>query len=461
LQGAGVSATITAVMASSRRHLVWWCGVVFASVILLSISPRGAAARRVSGNLVFWDQSRGFDAIVANVDVFSEISPFWYHLDVDGRVIPYLTASGTSYEDPSILSFLRSNGILVIPTVANIVDGVWNGALAGSVIADPVLSAANINSLVDLAVGHGYDGIDLDYEGLRATDRAAFTAFVERLAVALHTQGKLLTVNVYAKTAEPGSWDGPQAQDWSALGSSADQVRIMTYEYSWSTSAAGPISPVNWVTDVIAFARTVIPAAKIMQGVPFYGYDWVGQRGTELVWNDATALASRYGASINWDSASASPWFQYLVNSVLHTVWFENASSVAAKLAVTTTYDVGGVTLWRLGGEDPGIWPALRQQFGTPSSADVTPPVVTISSPGDGSAVTKKMTIAAQASDDVRVAKVVFSVNGVVLATDTQAPYAVTWNTRNAIRGANVLAATAYDSSGNTATAQVTVYKSR
>jgi spore germination protein YaaH len=431
-------------------------------MLVFSTAPRAAVGKRVSGNLVFWDQSRGFDAVAANADLFSEISPFWYHVDVDGRVIPYTTAAGTTYEDPAILSFLRSNGILVIPTVANIVDGVWNGALASGIINDPVLSALNITSLVDLAVDRGYDGIDLDYENLRAADRAVFTAFVDRLAAALHAHGKILTVNVYAKTSEPGSWDGPQAQDWSALGSSADQVRIMTYEYSWSTSTAGPISPVGWVTDVIAFARTVIPPAKIMQGVPFYGYDWVGQRGTELVWVDATALASRSGSTIYWDSASASPWFQYLVKSTLHTVWFENNSSVAAKLAVTDASDIGGVTLWRLGGEDPGIWPALRQQFGAPPpSPDVTPPTVILTSPVDGAAITKKITIAAQALDEVRVAKVEFAVNGAVLAVDTQAPYAVGWNTRNAVRGPNIITATAFDSSGNTATAQVTVYRWR
>jgi hypothetical protein len=71
------------------------------------------------------------------------------------------------------------------------------------------------------------------------------------------------------------------------------------------------------------------------------------------------------------------------------------------------------------------------------------------------------MTIAAQAFDDVRVAKVVFAVNGAILAADTQAPYTVGWNTRNAIRGPNIITATAYDSSGNIATAQVTVYRWR
>jgi len=226
--------------------------------------------------------------------------------------------------------------------------------------------------------------------------------------------------------------------------------------------AAGSDFTHRWVTDVIAFARTMIPAGKIMQGVPFYGYDWVGQRGTDLVWTDAMALAQQHSATINWDSASASPWFTYTAQKTRHTVWFENAASVTAKLAVTTAYDIGGVTLWRLGGEDSGNWAALRSQFGgAPPPPDVTPPAVTITSPADGAVLMKKQTISVQATDNVRVSRVEFYANGVLLATDTQAPYSMIWNSRTALRGANVITVVAYDTNNNSASAQVTVFSSR
>ena len=185
--------------------VVAWAGSFVACALLAGSPLRAVVSKRVSGNLVFWDQARGFDSIVANADVFSEISPFWYRVLADGRVVPYTTGSGASYEDPAILAFLRSRGILVIPTVANIINGVWDGGLVSKIIADPQLRAVNLNALVNLAVAGGYDGIDLDYENLRASDRAAFSSFVQQLAGALHAQGKLLTVNVYAKTGEPGT----------------------------------------------------------------------------------------------------------------------------------------------------------------------------------------------------------------------------------------------------------------
>jgi spore germination protein YaaH len=437
-------------------------GLCAVLTLLAGLPARAIVAKWVSGNLVFWDQARGFESIVANADVISEISPFWYRVLADGRVVPYITAAGASYEDPTVLAFLRSRGILVIPTVANVIDGVWDGTLVSKVIADPQLRAANVAALVNLAVVKGYDGVDLDYENLLASDRAAFTSFVQQLAGALHAQGKLLSVNVYAKTSESGTWDGPRAQDWWAIGQAADQVRIMTYEYSWSTSPPGPIAPVGWVNDVIGYATSQIPPAKILQGMPFYGYDWVGQRGTDLVWTQAMDLASRFAVPLMWDSASASPWFEYVSGSARHTVWFEDGSSVGAKLDVARLHDVGGISVWRLGGEDPANWSAVRAEFGgTTPPPDTTPPSVSITSPAEGASLDRKQRIEAQAADNVRVARVEFYANGSLLSVDTSSPYSATWNTQRANKGTNVIKAVAYDSSGNVGSAEVTVFARR
>jgi len=417
-----------------------------------------ALSKRVSGNLVFWDQNRGFEVIRANPDLFSDISPFWYRVAADGHVTAYATGGGVSYEDPSILSFLRANGILVIPTVANILNGAWDGALVSRMIADPALTTVNIESLVQLAVTQGYDGIDLDYENLSASDRLAFTSFVNQLAVALHANGKLLAVNLYAKTSEPGTWGGPQAQDWWAIGQVVDQVRIMTYEYHWSTSGAGPIAPVDWLRDVLAFARTTMPAEKIMQGVPLYGYDWVGQSGVDVVWEQTIGLVKQYGATVRWDAASASPWFEYVAKRTRHTVWFENASSIDAKLQVNIEQAVGGLSFWRLGGQDPEVWSTLRNRFGDGGSpSDSVAPSVSIISPADAGPLSKTQRLEALASDNIGVLRVEFYINDALFATDTSAPYVVYWNTRRTAPGAYVIKAIAYDASGHSATAAVTV----
>jgi hypothetical protein len=232
-----------------------------------------------------------------------------------------------------------------------------------------------------------YDGIDIDYENLPATDRVVFSSFIENLATALHAQGKSLSVDVYAKTFEPGYWNGPQSEDWTRIGSAADEVRIMMYGYSWQTSIPGPIAPISWVNEVLAFAKTVIPASKIIHGLPGYGIDWPsGSAGTEFMWDDLNARVTNFGATLNWDLTSMSPWFQYVSSGKAHTVWFENAASTAAKISSTSNYDVGGVFVWRLGGEDPQIWNSIRTEFNGTIPPAV--PTVTIKAGGQDADIT-------------------------------------------------------------------------
>ena len=57
-----------------------------------------------------------------------------------------------------------------------------------------------------------------------------------------------------------------------------------------------------------------------------------------------------------WDVGAQSPHFTYTVDGVQHDVWYENGRSAAAKFSLARQYGLGGVELWRLGGEDPAVW---------------------------------------------------------------------------------------------------------
>src|SRR3989454_10789310 len=85
--------------------------------------------------------------------------------------------------------------------------------------------------------------------------------------------------------------------------------------------------------------------------------------------------------------------------------------------------------------------------------AAVTPPTVSISAPANGATVSgTAVTVSASASDNVGVAGVQFSLDGVNLgAEDTVAPYSASWNTTLATSGTHSLTAVARDAAGNTA----------
>ena len=83
-------------------------------------------------------------------------------------------------------------------------------------------------------------------------------------------------------------------------------------------------------------------------------------------------------------------------------------------------------------------------------SSDTTPPTVAISAPTSGENVSGIYNVTADAADNVGVAGVQFQVDGVDTGLpDTDAPYALAWDSRTVPNGAHTLTARATDAAGN------------
>ncbi|HVJ17517.1 MAG TPA: Ig-like domain-containing protein, partial [Polyangiaceae bacterium] len=83
---------------------------------------------------------------------------------------------------------------------------------------------------------------------------------------------------------------------------------------------------------------------------------------------------------------------------------------------------------------------------------DATPPSVALSAPAAGATLTGAVTLSADASDNVAVSKVDFYAGTTIIATDTTAPYSVSWSSTNLANAAYSLTAKAYDAAGNVST---------
>ncbi len=90
--------------------------------------------------------------------------------------------------------------------------------------------------------------------------------------------------------------------------------------------------------------------------------------------------------------------------------------------------------------------------------ADTTPPTVSLTAPADGAMVSGTITITADASDNVAVAGVQFSVDGNNIgALDTTSPYSVTLDTTTLADSSHTLTAAALDTSGNVDTDSIAI----
>lgn len=96
---------------------------------------------------------------------------------------------------------------------------------------------------------------------------------------------------------------------------------------------------------------------------------------------------------------------------------------------------------------------------GSSSSVDTAPPTVSITSPANGATVSgNAVAISANASDNVGVTSVQFTLDGSNLGSAfTAPPYGGNWDSTTVANGSHTLAATAMDAAGNTAQTAVTI----
>lgn len=339
---------------------------------------RSGPPATVSAWAPYWQTDSALASFTANRALFSDVSLFAFHATAADSVTAYDGLGGdvtSTYRKAA-----HSAGVRL---TASIIDDMPANGMA-AVLADPTTRTTHVRTILALAMDGGFDGIDLDYEKFAFSDghaswdatRGNWVAFVRDLATALHGAGKTLTVSA------PPSGDY-WVYDYEAIGKVVDAIRIMAYDYS--TSQAGPIAPIDWVTDVVASAKKLVPPGKLVLGVPVYGYDWpVSIVGTcpggasgqptraNVSTKSAAALAARLGIVPTWDSTAAERTFTYteplsgvddagsaVACTVTHVVWYSDAGAVHDRAWLAERQDLAGIAIWSLGSDDDLVWQGI------------------------------------------------------------------------------------------------------
>ncbi|MHB0869116.1 MAG: glycosyl hydrolase family 18 protein, partial [Chloroflexota bacterium] len=278
---------------------------------------------------------------------------------------------------PEVIALARSIGARPLLSVA--LDG--GADTARALLATEDSRAAAVSALA--AVLGDYDGISIDFEGLYPEDRDSLTRFMAQLAARLRPAGKLVTMALSAKTSDTRTgWAG--ALDYAGLAPHADLFVVMAYGYRTARSTApGSVAPFSWVSASMAFAVSQLPPEKLLLGVPFYGYDWdttSGPPARALRYPETVTLAQQYRATIRLDPTQQSSTFSYTKDGHAHELWFEDRASLEPKLALIAQLRLAGVAAWRLGHEDPQVWPAINA-LRRPAAPQPTPTPMPVATP--------------------------------------------------------------------------------
>lgn len=291
------------------------------------------------------------------------ITIFTYGFTPDGTLIVP--------DDEEIIAMAREYGVGPLMLISTLTEeGTFSNELASAILNDQEAQERLIDNILTTMRQKGYVGLDVDFEYLNTQDRDAYTAFIQRLARRLNPEGFIVMVALAPKTSEDQPGQLYEGHDYGALGQVANYVLLMTYEWGYTAGPPMAVAPLNKVEEVLRYAVTVIERDKIFMGIPNYGYNWTlpfvpGVSKAPSIGNVAAVeLAGEVGAYIQFDPVAQAPHFNYFDTQWQeHEVWFEDARSIQAKLALANQYGFQGVSYWNLMKFFPQNWLVLNALY--------------------------------------------------------------------------------------------------
>lgn len=214
-----------------------------------------------------------------------------------------------------------------------------------------------VNQLVASAIEYNLDGINIDFEYITADIAKDYVQFLRELSVKCRINGIVLSIDDKVPDASNLYYDRKEQ------GIIADYVIMMGYDEHWGEgSGAGSVASLPWVTAGIEKTLTEVPASKLINAIPFYTRIWQEDGAGNYVDSQAVDMQTAAdklttnGAQAVWVDNVGQNYGEFSAGDLVYRIWLEDAKSIEEKMKLIRTYDLAGVSAWRLGYENADIW---------------------------------------------------------------------------------------------------------
>lgn len=338
---------------------------LFISLVVVLGSVSGLHAQTLSENLFYYvDAESSFQSFKDHSDEISIVAPQTYSISKTGVVWGEV--------DSRVMEIAQQKNIKVIPLVMN--PG-FDRDLFHEFLQDTLAQQRTIQMMVNLALKYSYAGWQFDFENIHINDREAFTSFYKKTAEAFHKHNLSLSAAVVPTNTSYDLkteyhrflyefWRG--VYDLKVLAEAGDFISLMTYSQHTRRTPPGPVASIPWMKEMVEYMLDMdIDPQKISIGVPFYSNYWYADyseerggfvNGTGASYERVMGMVERYNTDLVWLEKHQCYYALWNHDGVFEYAFIEDAHSVQPKLELVEDYGLRGISVWRLGQEDPHVW---------------------------------------------------------------------------------------------------------
>lgn len=293
-------------------------------------------------------------SMVSGTKGMNVIAPTWFSLtDENGSIRNFGTAN--------YVTTAHNMGLQVWGVVDNFNYANETGTAISTLnMLSSTTSRQNfVRNVTDAAVSLGLDGINVDFEQLSSDCGPHYVEFIRELSIQCRNMGLVLSIANYV----PFNFNDYYRLD--IQGQVADYVIIMGYDEHWHGSKdPGSVASISYVSGGLDRTLQEVPANKVVNALPFYTILWKTE-GTDvtdeyITMNNEADFMSRAGVTAEWDEETCQNYAEWTSGNATYQIWLEDAESIAVKLNMMATKNIGGVAVWRLGYGTQAAWELIN-----------------------------------------------------------------------------------------------------
>lgn len=320
----------------------------------------------VYGYLPYWTRTKAqYPKALTHVSYFS------LPIQVDGHIFPDPSPPDQEYR-------VFKNGIidelgqLAPHTNIEVTLTMMDQDSIPTFLATPSATTIFIEDVKRLITTYDVRGINVDIEYIRGVDETMQQQFAA-LMKTLYTSIKKdypdfhISVAVLADSA-----DKQRLTNIRLVAPYTDHIVIMAYDFhrkgSLLSGANAPLygkADERWGKNIMASAKQftdIVPASKIILGIPFYGYEWsvtdtsaynftLPDSGQTATYERIKKLLDSGSVVRHWDSTSFTPYLLYQKDGTQQQIFYEDAESLSYKIDLVKQANFGGIAIWAMGYE--------------------------------------------------------------------------------------------------------------
>lgn len=305
----------------------------------------------------YQEMNSQFAEDTADITGVNVISPTWYFLaDSEGEI--------TSFADADYVKAAHKKNMQVWALISNFSADVDSTTLLASRAARQKVQ----NYLIGQAQEIGFDGINIDFEGIAQEAGCDYVQFIRELSILCRKNGIILSVDV------PVPMDFSKYYNREELGNVCDYVIMMGYDEHYAGSdIVGSVASMDFEETGIQNMLTEVSKDKLISAIPFYTRLWYTETladGTTNVTSEAygmdniEALLTEKGVTAAYDESTGQQYAEWTdSDGKFCQVWLEDENSIAARAALISKYELSGIAEWVLGREQSWVWDVISQNI--------------------------------------------------------------------------------------------------